>query len=576
MEKCKADHPLCSRSLNSRLPTRIIDVDLIGKSETVYLKETSGLERDPYMTLSHCWGKEQIITTTTKTLEKRKSGIKFSELSNTFRDAIQITRGLGIQYLWIDSLCIVQDDKKDWEIESTKMADIYSGSQLNLAATHASGGADGCFGKRWSMDIQNQIEINVGEDVDIPIRPDEGEEEHYNILVRTALHIAHEHFTRSMDYASTLEDVSPLLSRGWVFQERLLSTRALHFHAEELIWECASGISCECSRLEKFQGGDPNGLLQLCETNQVKMMFLSMLSPTVTASQLLDTWLEIITEYGALKLTKQSDRLPAISGLASRVSEHLAGEYLGGLWSQDIPRALCWAKGSTTGNEHPSSRVADSSVPSWSWASISNHSGDVPGITYNVPMVAGFEVDTRCQVKDFHQARSVSNPYGVCADAWLKIEGPLIKASFLSTESPMDQETIDWAHKHNVARYLRMTMSWNEIKFEQETTKFSGDCLDTHGRMTDLSPGDIVYCLLLGHFKHSQNDILRKYPAQFLNRDEKELLKSKDSSSEVKGAYAIVLVKVNENASYRRVGFLCQRDGAGWWKNASVNEIILL
>ncbi|PVH88185.1 HET-domain-containing protein, partial [Cadophora sp. DSE1049] len=236
------------------------------------------------MSLSHCWGLEQIITTTTNTLQERKVGIKLSDLSKTFRHAVEITRGLGIRYLWIDSLCIIQDDMKDWEVESAKMADVYMNSQLNIAATHSSSGKGGCFAERWSLD---------------------NEELEYKIYVRNALHVAHDHFTRSMDYTNTMELASPLLSRAWVFQERLLSVRTLHFHAEELIWECGSGISCECSRLEDYQGA--------------------------TESQVLDIWLELVREYCSLKLTKQIDRLTALSGLASRVATRLSGEYLAGL-----------------------------------------------------------------------------------------------------------------------------------------------------------------------------------------------------------------------------------------------------
>lgn len=102
-----------------------------------------------------------------------------------------------MRYLWIDSLCIIQDDKADWEIESAKMADVYMYSQLNLAATHSSSGRGGCFAERWSLDTQNQIELNVGEDS--VIEPDNNDKENYKIFVRTALHVAHDHFTRTMD-----------------------------------------------------------------------------------------------------------------------------------------------------------------------------------------------------------------------------------------------------------------------------------------------------------------------------------------------------------------------------------------
>jgi hypothetical protein len=523
------------------------------------------------MSLSHCWGKEQIITTTTNTLQDRKAGIKISELPKTFRHAIRITRGLGIRYLWIDSLCIIQDDKKDWEIESAKMADVYMCSHLNLAATHSRNGKGGCFTERWSLDMLSQIELNVGDDS--VIEPDDNEG-NYKIFVRNALHVAHDHFTRTMDYAHTIEHVSPLLSRGWVFQERLLSSRTLHFHAEELIWECASGISCECSRLEDYQWGDPDGLLQQREADQLKMLYTSISASTATESQILDSWLELITEYCKLKLTKQMDRLPAISGLASRIARRLPSEYLAGLWSQDLPRALCWLKESGNQNKYPSFRDPHANVPSWSWASVCNHSDEVSSNNYGLVSVSGFVADPRCQVQGFHRSRSLTNPFGIDGDVWLKIQAPLVQATFLITESAMDSAVIDWGHKQNLSEYVRKTVIRNNIEFDQESVPFSGDCSDTEGRVTDISHGDTVYCLLLGHFKHSEKDFLSKWPPQHLTPAEKLL--SKDPLSQIAGAYALVLAKADGRSAYRRAGLLVHRGGSGWWEGAEIRDIILV
>jgi hypothetical protein len=571
MKKCNEGHALCSRPIDSRLPTRVIDVDLDEKSDTVYLKETRDSDRDPYMSLSHCWGKEQIITTTTNTLQDMKAGIKISELPKTFRHAIRITRGLGIRYLWIDSLCIIQDDEKDWEFESAKMADVYMCSQLNLAATHSSNGKGGCFAERWSLDTLSQIELNVGEDS--VIEPDDNEEGNYKIFVRNALHVAHHHFTRTMDYANTMEHASPLLSRGWVFQERLLSLRTLHFHAEELIWECTSGISCECSRLEDYQWGDPDGLLQQRKADQLKMLYTSISAPTATESQILDSWLELITEYCKLKLTKQMDCLPAISGLASRFARRLPGEYLAGLWSQDLPRALCWLKEFGYQNKHPSFRDGHGNVPSWSWASVWNHSDDVSSNNYGLVSVRGFVADPRCQVQGFHRSRSLTNSFGIGGDVWLKIQAPLVQAIFLITESAMDSAVTDWGHEQNLSQYVRKTVIRNNIEFDQESVPFSGDCSDTEGRVTDISHGDSVYCLLLGRFKHSEKDFMSQWPPQHLSRAEK--LKFEDSSSQIAGAYALVLVKADGRSAYRRAGLLVHRGGSGWWDGAEIRDIIL-
>jgi len=571
MKKCNEGHALCSRPINSRLPTRVIDVGQAENSDIVYLKETRDSDRDPYMSLSHCWGKELIITTTTNTLQDRKVGIRISELPKTFRDAVRITRGLGVRYLWIDSLCIIQDDKNDWEIESAKMADVYMCSQLNLAATHSSNGEGGCFAERWSLDTLNQVELSVGEEV--VIEPEDTEEGNYKIFVRHALHVAHDHFTRTMDYAHTIEHASPLLSRGWVFQERLLSSRTLHFHAEELIWECASGISCECSRLEDYQWGGPDGFLQERQADQLKMLYTSISASTVTESQILDSWLELITEYCKLKLTKQMDRLPAISGLASRVARRLPGVYLAGLWSQDLPRALCWSKGYQS--KHASFRGPHTNVPSWSWASVLNHSEDMSNINYDLVGVSGFVADPRCQIQGYHCPQNPTNPFGIGGDVWLKIQGPLVQATVLIIESAMDSAVTDWALQQNLSQYVRDTVIQNIIEFDQESVSFSGDCCDTEGRVTDINHGESVYCLLIGGFKHSREDLLSKWPHHHPSLVEKLL--TKDPSRQIiAGAYSLVLVKVDERSTYRRAGLLVHRGGSGWWEGAEIRDIVLV
>ncbi len=131
------------------LQTGLMDIQIFSP----HLYETSE-ELGQYSTLSHCWGDKQVITTTTMTLESRKRLISWNELSKTFQDAMMITQRLGLQHIWIDSLCIVQDDKLDWETESKKMATIYENSLLTIAAAKAMNGTEGCFSER-----QNAINI---------------------------------------------------------------------------------------------------------------------------------------------------------------------------------------------------------------------------------------------------------------------------------------------------------------------------------------------------------------------------------------------------------------------------------
>ncbi|PNP82205.1 hypothetical protein FNYG_04394 [Fusarium nygamai] len=144
LRQCQADHQTCRNDSTTHIPTRLVDVRTL-ESSTVHLVETGNGFHAPYLTLSHCWGQNANIIrrTTAGNLE-----IPFKNLPRTFRDAITVTRKLGFMYLWIDSLCIIQGDKADWERESSIMASIYSNGILNLAASYSSDSHGGLFLER--------------------------------------------------------------------------------------------------------------------------------------------------------------------------------------------------------------------------------------------------------------------------------------------------------------------------------------------------------------------------------------------------------------------------------------------
>ncbi|PMD40578.1 HET-domain-containing protein [Hyaloscypha variabilis F] len=152
-----------------------------------------------YATLSHCWGRSQFLTLKTSNIEQFKVAIPPEALSKTFRDAISVTKALGLSYIWIDSLCIIQDNDEDWKIESRSMASVYGGSTINIAAASATDGSKGCFFDRTS----SQTFIQLG----------------------------------SRRRAG---------NRGWCLQERLLPCRTLHFTSTEVFWECYEQLASEC------------------------------------------------------------------------------------------------------------------------------------------------------------------------------------------------------------------------------------------------------------------------------------------------------------------------------------------
>lgn len=147
LKDCQIDHSACKPSASrGTLPTRVIDVGSSDGGTVPRICETNGVTGD-YIALSHCWGGGQPLKTTKENISSMKTGIPWAKLPNTFQDAITVTRRLGLRYLWIDSLCIVQDDAQDWEREAANMAVIFESAYLTIAATAATNGSVCTFPK---------------------------------------------------------------------------------------------------------------------------------------------------------------------------------------------------------------------------------------------------------------------------------------------------------------------------------------------------------------------------------------------------------------------------------------------
>lgn len=129
MQYCSTQHPLCQRRIPAALPRRVVDV---GNKEA-FLYEPRGGEIYPYAALSHCWFFSKPLKMEAKSLPEYRRRLVWNELPTAFREAIDFTRALDIKYLWIDSLCIEQDNRSDWEVESGRMANIYENAQIVIA-----------------------------------------------------------------------------------------------------------------------------------------------------------------------------------------------------------------------------------------------------------------------------------------------------------------------------------------------------------------------------------------------------------------------------------------------------------
>lgn len=329
IEQCQYHHQECLRRDKTSLPTRVIDVGYSDEAISPRLHINRN-QLGKYVTLSHCWGSGKRLVTTKHSLKKFQNAIPYNQMPRTFQDAVKLTRLLGMRYLWIDALCIVQDDREDWRCESANMCSIYENAAFSIAALSATDSSSGILRSR---EIDQCI-VSAGDMI---------------FGVRPKLH--------SMEEA--LRD-SKLESRAWCLQERILAPALLQVGPQQLFWECRSCAVSEAKRSTS-----------LSEASSFTHI------PTAGDRQLLlKLWYDLVKEYSARDLSKISDRLPAIAGLADKVRRELGGspQYFNGLWIDDITTGLLWQRPARFTRETPTnSKEAENLsnlTPSWSWASI--------------------------------------------------------------------------------------------------------------------------------------------------------------------------------------------------------------
>lgn len=202
------------------MPTRLIEV-----SGGLRLIDSKTIQPSRYVALSHCWGRDSSkFCTYRDNIDQFKRDINSERLPRTYRDAITVVRGLGIRYIWIDSLCIIQDDPYDWEDQSHKMGQVFSSAYFTIGASSARSSAEGFLTPRKRRGCVQLETRSTGA-----------------IYVCPAID----------DFHNDVE-LSVLNRRGWVLQERVLSRRSVYFTATQVYWECGMGVHCETlARLQK-------------------------------------------------------------------------------------------------------------------------------------------------------------------------------------------------------------------------------------------------------------------------------------------------------------------------------------
>lgn len=315
---CKERHPQCSETLSGAstdektdpvLPTRILKMD----NNSVRLVESKGL-KGRYVTLSYCWGppEKMPVVTTRANFSNHLQNVDVSKLPKTYQDAITICRRMSILYLWIDSLCIIQDDRDDWLKESVTMGSIYECADFTIAPSHAPDSWHGFL----------HLRERQGEPVELSnfLGPEDGP----GVKV----------FARVREEAAcdVFPEAGALNYRAWATQEWLLSRRVVFFAPASLMWSC--------KHITQRETGER------CFTISRNTH-----------------WKSVVEGFSSRKLTYPMDKMVALEGLRTEWGKRTGYTYMSGVWKETLPDQLIWHVSTQfQGHIHDPLKL-----PSWSW-----------------------------------------------------------------------------------------------------------------------------------------------------------------------------------------------------------------
>lgn len=487
LAECASSHELCqSQNGDSFLPTRLINLRPGWEGLDVRLEEGRSVPSgSPYIALSYSWGDHRpACITNVETMAQNKVRIPWDKLPLTFRDAAAFTLSLGMQYLWIDSICIIQEDEEDWQREAGKMYAVYKNSYLTLAAL---AGRDSTSGLRDMSVKQGSVllaELRIGQN-------------NYPLYMRR------NHYLDSVagdNIKGSLNQIVrryPLLSRAWAYQERTVSPRVIFFTESEMIFQCLGVAECECGATREYCKGNTIHL------NKTEIFMKTMISSTKgdsseagrsvgsmgvlsglttkmkdlilksseddaqvrsRARETAMTWRQkVVWEYSALAISMPRDRLPAVGAVAEQFQRVRIGEtYLAGLWSGSLLEDLLWISG---GPPLRSAKCKDRlerpfSLPTWSWASL--HSS----IVY---LNDGFSVP-KAEVLEANCSYVGDNPFGVLQSSKLVLRGRVLHSLIKWTDADVSIYFHDgdaWTEFSDLTRGMQRAL-WVDMDRDQD------------------------------------------------------------------------------------------------------------
>lgn len=416
LQKCLLHHDKCAvyqlRKTQSALPSRLIDVF---DPEKPYVLEIED-HHDDYLTLSYCWGHGKRLLNTAQSKESFQQGLPMDDrMPLTFREAFKVTKTLGCRYIWIDALCIIQDDPLDLVKEMTKMGDIYRNSIITIFAGNGTSVQSGLFACR-----------------DGPTyKP-------CNVSIRTRERDVFERKEVSF-YSTRYAFDNPLSRRAWILQEEAFAQRQLIFTPREIRWTCKTQTLRESAPQTPAgpETWEPYTNSSALRPIHSLLASLSVADTTAEASpgsrRHFHVWYQTVAAYSPRNLTVASDKLPAISAIARSIQSHFGCEYGAGLFKEDLSVGLCWTTDRVMVDfEEPScslNNVTQESkqeyvAPSWSWASLRDTS-----LIWKASYDKGEAPEEGIEVLDWHfsYAPGAMIPFGQITSGVLKLRGYLRK-----------------------------------------------------------------------------------------------------------------------------------------------------
>jgi hypothetical protein len=377
------------------MPARIIDIGTKRPLSFVRLHWTEEGETGNFAALSYCWGGEPPIRSTVATAQDFTDGIRFSKFPKTLQDAMTVASKLNIRFIWIDCICIIQDDPEDVSREIAKMPQIFQEAYVTISASSAKSVNEGFLQPRRS---------EPGARIKLPYKiPNRG--------LGSVLLEEPRQYTPAKD---------PISLRAWTLQEHILSPRILDFGCKDLWWVCQTVKRCE--------DGEP-----MTKNIQIEIPFS------------LGSWRSTLHDYTRRFLTFSGDKLPAISGVAAEYGNIFQSEYLAGLWQFALPSDLLWSAARSD-----ISRPTVQRAPSWSWAAVDGEISHkwIP-TSFRDPATV---LDCRATPV------SLSAPYGAInptLSAYLKVQGFMKQFRWDKTKQNLYESTND--EETNTAIYVGRT-----------------------------------------------------------------------------------------------------------------------